>query len=97
MGIKIVAGRTFTDADRAETPRVAVVSRELERRYFPNDHAIGHRIICGCDFTPGQREIVGVVENVHVAALDDPFAPALYVPEMQMPYPALCARAAHGR
>ena len=89
MGIRTVAGRTFTNADRVETPRVVVVNRELERRYFPNDHAIGHRIMCGCDFTPGLREIVGVVENVHIASVDGPFAPALYVPEMQMPYPAL--------
>ena len=89
MGIRSVAGRTFTNADRAEAPRVAVVNRELERRYFPNDRAIGHRIICGCDFTPGPREIVGVVENVHISALDDPIAPALYVPETQISYPAL--------
>ena len=89
MGIRTVAGRTFTNADRAETPRVVVVSRELERRFFPNDHAIGHRIMCGCDFTPGLREIVGVVEDVHIAALDGAFAPALYVPETQMSYPAL--------
>ena len=89
MGIHTVTGRTFTTADRAETPRVVVVNRELERRYFPNDHAIGHRISCGCDFIQGPREIVGVVENVHITALDNPMAPAIYVPEMQMPYPAL--------
>jgi putative ABC transport system permease protein len=89
MGIPTVAGRIFASTDRAETPRVVVVNRELERRYFPNDHAIGHRISCGCDFTPGAREIIGVVENVHVTALDNPMAPAIYVPELQMPYPAL--------
>jgi putative ABC transport system permease protein len=89
MDIRTLSGRTFTSADRAETPRVIVVNRELERRYFPNDGAIGHRIICGCDFTPGPREIVGVVENVHITALDDPMAPAVYVPETQMTYPAL--------
>ena len=89
MGIRTVAGRTFTNADRAEAPRVIVVNRELERRYFPNDHAMGHRLICGCDFSPGPREIVGVVENVHVAALDDPMVPSVYVPETQMTYPGL--------
>ena len=89
MDIRTVAGRTFTNADRAETPRVIVVNREMERRYFPNDRAIGHRILCGCDFIPGPREIVGVVENVHITTLDDPMAPAVYVPETQMTYPAL--------
>lgn len=89
MGIRLVAGRVFGRADRAESPRVIIVSRELERRYFPGDHAIGHRLICGCDFTPGSREIVGVVEDVHVTSLDAPLAPAVYVPETQMTYPQL--------
>ena len=89
MGIRTLSGRTFTNADRAESPRVIIVSRELERRFFPNDRAIGHRIICGCDFTPGAREIVGVVENIHLTSLDAPFAPAVYVPETQMTYPGL--------
>jgi putative ABC transport system permease protein len=89
MGIRIVSGRTFNTGDRAETPRVIIVNRELERRYFPNDHAIGHRLICGCDFTPGPREIIGVVENVRVTSLDVPPAPGVYVPETQMTYPGL--------
>ena len=89
MGIRTAAGRTFTTEDRAESPRVAVVNRELERRYFPNDHAIGHRIICGCDFTPGPREIVGVVPDVHISSLDEAIAPAVYLPETQMTYPGL--------
>ena len=89
MGIRLIAGRAFNAGDRAETPRVIIVSRELERRFFPGDHAIGHRLICGCDFTPGPREIVGVVDDVHVTSLDEPLAPAVYVPETQMTYPQL--------
>src|SRR5205807_734828 len=69
MGIRLIAGRSFTATDRAETPRVIIVSRELERRYFSGDHAIGHRLRCGCDFTPGAREIVGVVDDVRVTGL----------------------------
>ena len=89
MGIRLVAGRTFTTADRSETPRVIIINRELARRYFPNEQPLGQRITCGCDFTPGPREIIGVVENVRVTALDDPIAPGLYVPETQMTYPGL--------
>ena len=89
MGMRLLTGRGFAAADRAETPRVIIVSRELERRYFPGDHAIGHRIQCGCDFTPGSREIVGVVDDVRVTGLGEPPAPAVYLPETQMTYPQL--------
>ncbi|PYP66222.1 MAG: hypothetical protein DMD26_08545 [Gemmatimonadetes bacterium] len=89
MGIRLVAGRAFAPSDRAETPRVIIVSRELERRYFPGDHAIGHRLRCACDFTPGAREIVGVVDDVRVTGLDEPSVPAVYLPEAQMTYPQL--------
>ena len=89
MGIHLLSGRVFGAGDRAQTPRVIIVSRELERRFFPGDHAIGHRLICGCDFTPGPREIVGVVADVHVRSLDQSVAPGVYVPETQMTYPQL--------
>ncbi|MFL5616408.1 MAG: ADOP family duplicated permease [Gemmatimonadaceae bacterium] len=89
MGIHTVSGRTFANTDRAETPRVIVINRELARKFFPSEQPIGRRIICGCDFTPGSREIVGIVENVHVTSLEDPIVPAVYVPETQMTYPSL--------
>ena len=90
MGMRLQAGRAFNTGDRAETPRVIIVSRELERRYFPGDHAIGHRIQCGCDFvSAGPREIVGVVDDVRASSLDEPAAPAVYVPESQLTYPQL--------
>ena len=89
MEIRLISGRLFGWADRAETPRVVIVSRELERRLFPGGRAIGHRLICGCDFTPGPREIIGVVEDVHAKSLDEAMAPAVYVPETQMTYPQL--------
>ncbi|HEY2375618.1 MAG TPA: ABC transporter permease [Gemmatimonadaceae bacterium] len=89
MGIRLQSGRTFNASDRAETPRVIVVSRELERRLFPGDRAIGHRIHCGCDFTPGAREIIGVVDDVRASSLDEAPTPAVYLPEAQMTYPQL--------
>jgi len=89
MGIRLRSGRAFNAGDRSETPRVMVVSRELERRYFPGDRAIGHRMTCGCDFTPGAREVIGVVDDVRVSSLDEPPTPAIYVPETQMTYPQL--------
>src|SRR5205814_9826913 len=50
MGVRLLAGRAFRVGDRAETPRVIMINRELERRFFSGERAIGHRVICGCDF-----------------------------------------------
>lgn len=65
MGIPLVQGRDFTDQDRPDAIRVAVVSEKMARYYWPNESPIGKR------FKPGSvagdspwREIVGVVKDV---------------------------------
>ena len=89
MGIALRAGRTFSSADRDDSPPVAVVTRELERRYFPSGGAIGQRINGGFELTPTTRTIVGVVDDVRHTSLDLAPVPAVYVPESQMSYPGL--------
>jgi len=44
LGIPILAGRAFTEADREETQPVAIVSASLARRYWPDVDPIGRRI-----------------------------------------------------
>ena len=41
IGVAIVEGRAFTDADRPDTPRVAIVNETMARRYWPGQSAIG--------------------------------------------------------
>jgi putative ABC transport system permease protein len=47
LGIPIVAGRGFTEADREETQPVAIVSASLARQYWPDVDPIGRRIKVG--------------------------------------------------
>jgi putative ABC transport system permease protein len=90
IGMRLLAGRTFDARDRKETTPVVIVSREFERRYFPGDRAIGHLLSGGYDWVPTtKRLIIGVVGDVKQTTLDAQAAPALYVPQTQMPYPAL--------
>jgi putative ABC transport system permease protein len=88
MGIKLVAGRAFDATDVREGARVAIVSRELAKRYF-GGAAIGQQIIPYFDFSQGPRTIVGVVDDVQYGSLDSPAAPQTYVPQQQMAYPGL--------
>ena len=41
LGIPILSGRPFTDADGPRAPKVAIVSRELVRRHYPGQSPIG--------------------------------------------------------
>jgi len=44
MKSTLVAGRDFTDADRANTPLVAIVNETAARRWWPNQDAVGKTI-----------------------------------------------------
>jgi predicted permease len=62
MGIKLHAGRYFTDADRKDGQPVAVIDENLARQYWPNENPIGKRLRNGSN-SPWVT-IVGVVAHV---------------------------------
>ena len=86
MGIPLVKGRLFRDADAAGAAPVAVIDDVLERRYFAGTNPIGTRVKLSNE---GWREIVGVVGSVHQSALDRDRDPHIYVPQAQFPASAL--------
>jgi predicted permease len=61
MGIPLVSGRGFSDADVSGTP-VAVVAAETARRFWPNQSALGKHIRLLDD--KSWRTIVGVISDV---------------------------------
>jgi putative ABC transport system permease protein len=96
LGMRLVAGRTFTDRDDARAPRVAVVNETLARQVFAGERVLGRRIALDLeamrffkdrapelDIPSGLREIVGVVADVRQAGLGEPTVPELYVPAAQ--------------
>jgi putative ABC transport system permease protein len=85
MGIPILEGRDFDNGDTASSTRVAIVDRAFVERYFGREHAIGHHVRPTNEKEP--REIVGIVESVRQARLEDPPEPHLYVPHAQNPIP----------
>lgn len=74
MGIRLIEGRGFTEADGLPHARPAfVVDRRFAERYFPGRSAIGEMM--GTP-NPGQKQeeipvIVGVVENARLNGLED--------------------------
>ncbi|HJT27327.1 MAG TPA: ABC transporter permease [Pyrinomonadaceae bacterium] len=84
MDIALLRGRVFTDSDTATSPSVMVVSKAFTKVYFPNEDAIGKRIVLdGKNKTP--REIVGVVDDVRRKGLDTDVQPEMYFSYVQKP------------
>jgi putative ABC transport system permease protein len=84
MDIALLRGRVFTDSDTANSPSVMVVSKAFTKVYFPNEDAIGKRIVLdGKNKTP--REIVGVVDDVRRKGLDTDVQPEMYFSYVQKP------------
>ena len=69
MGIPIVRGREFTDADTATSPGVVVVSESMAKQFWPNEDPIGKRLTLTF-FPKTVREVVGVIGDVKDRGLD---------------------------
>jgi putative ABC transport system permease protein len=90
LGIPLIAGRQFTDADNATSLPVAVIDEKLARMYWPGEEPIGKQIDLG-EGTPEKplsREIVGVVGGVkHLSATTQENKGEAYMPLAQNPLP----------
>ncbi|HKQ90376.1 MAG TPA: ABC transporter permease, partial [Blastocatellia bacterium] len=83
LGVALRRGRYFTSADTAEAPRVVLINKTLQRRFFSNEDPIGKRLNTGNDQQPIWNEIVGVVGDVRYNGLADEIQPAYYQPLAQ--------------
>jgi len=92
MGTGLVEGRTFTEHDAADAPKVVIVSESLARRCWPGQSAIGKRLntwgakaeLRDGAFVVEWQEVVGVVENVRFRGVQNPQLD-VYVPYGQAP------------
>src|SRR5262249_54440601 len=84
IGMSLRRGRGFTASDNEQAPRVVIINETLARRFFPNQEAIGQRIIPGGEDKP--MEIVGVVGDIKDVDLDRVPRPGFYVPYAQAPW-----------
>ena len=85
MSIPLIAGRAFSDEDRADGPTVAVINEEIARAWWKDPRsALGQHIKLGGPHMEGPViEIVGVATNVPQTGLDSPPLPEIYLPAAQ--------------
>jgi predicted permease len=90
MGIELIAGRGFTDADRAGAPPVVVINRTLAERLWPGESPIGHMLR---SFTREPAEIVGVTEAGRYTFVTEDPAAFVFLPYAQNYRPAVAIHA----
>lgn len=71
MRTRILRGRGITDEDRAESPRVTVVSESMARVLWPGQDPIGQRMRVFSDTTPWAT-VVGVAEDIVQSGVSEP-------------------------
>jgi predicted permease len=89
LRMKLIAGRFFDHTDGAGTPLVALINQTMAKNYWPGENPLGKRFkranykdsISKPWFT-----IVGVVGDVHQAALDLPARPEMYLLYLQQDF-----------
>jgi predicted permease len=89
MGIPLVEGRLFNDADAADSPPVVVIDQVLVKRYFTDRSPIGQQIRRGGPTSPAFT-IVGVVGTINSIDLGEPVTKErIYYPVAQQPIAAM--------
>ena len=90
LGIPLIAGREFTDADTKGSPQVAVVNEAFARKFNLVDRVIGKRMALGSDTSkPLDIEIVGLVRDAKYDEVRDPAPPQFVLPYRQADTTAL--------
>ena len=85
MGIPLIAGREFTEADTTASPKVCIINEKLAQRSFAGRNPIGLHITHGAGtlFMDPPMEIIGVVANSKWDDARSDIVPFLYMPYSQ--------------
>jgi putative ABC transport system permease protein len=85
MQIPLLEGREFNQFDTKDSTPVVILTQSMARSLFPDEDAVGKRVLFG---PKRPVEIIGVVGDVKRATLDIPDDMASYVPFNQNPAPS---------
>ena len=86
IGIPLLYGRQFDAHDDVASPRVAIVSRRLAERVWPDEPAIGKRIyrVVPGSKVPAPYTVVGIAANVMDEGATAPPSQTVYIPWAQL-------------
>jgi putative ABC transport system permease protein len=85
LGIPLLSGREFTEGDGATSPKVAIASEAMVKRFFPGRNPLGAHFAFGGGKVKPDIEIVGVVKDVKQDHVSSAIQPYVYIPYAQRP------------
>jgi putative ABC transport system permease protein len=78
LGIPLLAGRKFDETADQNQPRVAIVTKSLAERLFPDGEALGKSIRFGFLAEFQNIEIIGIAADARILSLRDAAPPIVY-------------------
>lgn len=82
MGIRLLAGHSFTDRDVKGSPQVVVISESMAKRYLPDQDPIGKLFKMGPEKDDAYT-IVGLAADIRDVDLNQKLRPQVYFPMLQ--------------
>jgi putative ABC transport system permease protein len=90
MGIPLLAGRDFSDADQTKSPMVVVLNHRAVEQYFAGHDPVGKRLKLGAmDSDAPWMTVIGVVGDVHHGGLQRDIEPYMYAVYPQNAWPQM--------
>jgi putative ABC transport system permease protein len=81
LRVPLIRGRDVRDSDRADTPRIALISEAFAKRHWEGLDPIGRKVsLPFFDF-----EVVGIVGDIKVRGLERESEPQVYLASKQIP------------
>jgi putative ABC transport system permease protein len=85
MGIPILMGRDFTDADTSDSMKVTIIDERLAREYWPDESPLGKRVrFDGPEYNESWHTIVGVAGAVKQDSLMLTLRKTVYLPQAEI-------------
>src|SRR5271154_1161755 len=82
MGISLLRGRNFTEADDENTQYVAIVSEAMAKQYWADKDPIGRQFQMSTE-PQHSLVVIGVAKDIRFNGLTGPFSPMFYAPYLQ--------------
>jgi predicted permease len=84
LGMTLLRGRLFNDADSEKTPSVAVINEAMARTFWPNEDPLGKRLKLSPTDTSWTM-VVGVIADARTESLAEASVPQIHLSVYQRP------------
>ncbi len=97
LGVPVITGRTFTEADVDGAPGVVIVNQAFAKKYFPGENPLGKRITFDQrteKASPDWSTVIAVVADTRPRSLETSPKPTMYFSyhQFSLPFMALVVR-----